>query len=332
MPDTRKIQEIGKSLFVSLPRHWVNQMQLEKGDKITLILQQDGLLSLRPEEKEEKPRQIDFLINNESKQSLRRRITGAYVDGFDIIQLRTKNRFSNGQYDNIREIVEELFGLEVVNLGVNVVTVECLLKPVLPIERTIDRIHNIVRTMFDEITTAFEKQDVTIAKGISRGIRDIRRLSLVIYRALRSMILYPILATQEKMSLIDSVDYLHVLHRITSTAYNLKNSSEGILAMELTSFPKSISISLSKAFSHMGRLYEDAVHALISKNVVLADAVLDSESDYERLWDLCYKAHENSEISGLAFAYSHRIIDGLTQIRQYVAEIAEIAIDRAEVK
>ena len=328
--DIRKVQEIGKSLFISLPKHWVNQMQLEKGDRITLLLQQNGLLSICPEEKEEKPRQIDLEINNESAKSLRRRITGAYVDGFDVIQLRTKNRFSNEQYDIIREIVEELFGLEIVNLGVNVVTVECLLKPVLPIERTIDRIHNIVRAMFDEIIAALEKHDIDIARGVPRRIHDIRRLSLVIYRALRSMILYPMLAAREKMSSIDSVDYLHVLHRITSTANNLKNSSESIINIEPQALPKHISKSISKSFNLTQRLYEDAVHALISKNIVLADVVLDSEPDYEKLWNLCYEAHENSEMSGLAFSYSHRIIDCLKQIRQSVAEIAEIAIDRAE--
>ena len=115
MPETRKIQEIGKSLYISLPRDWTKQMQLKRGDRVTLIPQQDGSISVYPEVKKEDPKNITLEINQESEQSLRRRITGAYVDGFDIIQLRTENRFTDEQHNIIREIAEELFGLEIVN-------------------------------------------------------------------------------------------------------------------------------------------------------------------------------------------------------------------------
>ncbi|MCK4475076.1 phosphate uptake regulator PhoU, partial [Candidatus Bathyarchaeota archaeon] len=225
MPETRKIQEIGKSLYVSLPRDWTRQMQLKRGDVVTLIPQQDGSISVYPEVKEEEPRQIILDTDEESEQSLRRRITGAYVDGFDIIQLRAENRFTDKQQDTIRKITEDLFGLEVVDAASNVVTIECLLKPTLPIEKTIHRINNIVKSMFDETVSALKEQDITLAKGVPRRIRDINRLSFVIYRALRSLILSPRLAERGEMSLIDSVDYLRVLHRITGTAYSIKNTS-----------------------------------------------------------------------------------------------------------
>lgn len=330
MSETRKIQEIGKSLYVSLPKDWAEQMQLKRGDIVTLIPQQDGSISVYPEEKEEDFKQIDLEINEESEQSLRRRITGAYVDGFDIIQLRTKDRFNDKHHDVIREITEELFGLEVVHSGSNIVTIECLLKPNLPIEKTIDRILNITKAMFDETISALKEHDINLARGVSRRIRDIKRLSLVIYRALRSMILFPTLAAREKMSLVDSVDYLHVLYRITGTAYNIKKSSESIVNMGTQKLPMSVSKRLSETSDLTRKLYEEAIQALISNDIVLADHVLDVEPDYNELWNLCLKASQNSQITSLTFSYVHRIIDNLTQIQQYAAEIAEIAIDRAE--
>lgn len=305
-------------------------MQLKRGDIVTLIPQQDGSISVYPEEKEEDFKQIDLEINEESEQSLRRRITGAYVDGFDIIQLRTKDRFNDKHHDVIREITEELFGLEVVHSGSNIVTIECLLKPNLPIEKTIDRILNITKAMFDETISALKEHDINLARGVSRRIRDIKRLSLVIYRALRSMILFPTLAAREKMSLVDSVDYLHVLYRITGTAYNIKKSSESIVNMGTQKLPMSVSKRLSETSDLTRKLYEEAIQALISNDIVLADHVLDVEPDYNELWNLCLKASQNSQITSLTFSYVHRIIDNLTQIQQYAAEIAEIAIDRAE--
>lgn len=330
MSKTRKIQEIGKSLYVSLPKEWANQMQLKRGDLITLIPQQNGSISVYPEEKEEKPRQIDLDINEESEQSLRRRITGAYVDGFDIIQLKTKNRFTDEQHDKIRDIAEELFGLEVVHAGSNAVTIECLLKPILPIEKTIDRIHNIIGSMFAETILALEKQDIKLAGRVPREVKDIKKLSVVIYRALRSSILYPTLGSKGKISLIDSVDFLHVLYRMTGIAYNIKTSSESIVKMNAQAFPTSISTPLSEVFKLTQILYEKAIQALISKDIKIADYVLDARPDFEKLWTLCLKANKNAEISSVAFSYAHRIIDSLTQTGQYVSEIAEIAIDRAE--
>lgn len=305
-------------------------MQLKRGDIVTLIPQQDGSISVYPEEKEEEFKQIVLEINEESEQSLRRRITGAYVDGFDIIQLRTKDRFNGKHHDIIREITEELFGLEVVHSSSNIVTIECLLKPNLPIEKTIDRILNITKAMFEETISALKEHDINLARGVGRRIRDIKRLSLVIYRALRSMILYPTLAAREKMSLVDSVDYLHVLHRITGTAYNIKKSSESIVNMGTQTLPMSVSKRLSETSDLTRKLYEEAIQALMSNDIVLADHVLDVEPDYDELWNLCLKASQNSQITSLTFSYVHRIIDNLTQIQQYAAEIAEIAIDRAE--
>lgn len=330
MPQTRRVQEIGKSLYISLPKTWTNQMQLKRGDTITLFPQQDGSISVYPEEKKQEPRQIELNINVESEQSIKRRITGAYVDGFDIIQLRTKNRFTDEQQDRIRGATEELFGLEVVHAGLNTVTIECLLKPTLPIERTIDRIHNIIKSMFEETTSALQKRDTRLAESVPRKVSDIKRLSTVIYRALRSLILYPTLALPERISLIDSVDFLHVLHRMTGTANNIRISSESIVRMALETLPQSILRPLSEVFGLTQTMYEKAIQALISKDILLADHVLDTNPDYGKLWQLCLTANENTEISGLVFSHAQRVIDSLTQIHQYTAEIAEIAIDRAE--
>jgi phosphate uptake regulator len=171
---------------------------------------------------------------------------------------------------------------------------------------------------------------IKLAEGVSRKVRDIKKLSTVIYRALRSLILYPTLASRAKMSLIDSVDFLHVLHRMTGTVHGIKISSESIVEIGTETLPQSISKPLSEIFGLTLTLYEKAIQALISKDILLADHVLDTEPDYEKLWQLCLRANENTEISSLVFSHAHRIIDSLTQIYQYTCEIAEIAIDRAE--
>ena len=48
------------------------------------------------------------ILLNESMRSIKRKITGAYVDGFDVIKLRSVGKFSDDQEDAIRELISPL--------------------------------------------------------------------------------------------------------------------------------------------------------------------------------------------------------------------------------
>lgn len=328
MPETRKLQEIGKTLYVSLPKRWTRKMQLKRGDAVTLIQQSDGSVIIYPEFKEESSMQIILVDAKESRQSLRRRITGAYVDGFDIIQLKAKEKLTEEQHNIVREITEDLFGLEVIEIASNLVTIQCLLTKTLPIERTVQRIHNIIKSMFSETISALKEREINLARGVAKRMRDVERLSLVTHRLLRSQILHPTERSRE-MSPIDQVDYLRALHGITEIAESVKKIAESVVLSEQAP-PRSISEPMRETCAHVRNLYDWSIQALTSKDVSLANRVLDGKPGFENLWEFCVRAEENSEISSLTFSHAHRIIDNLKQVYAYAVEIAEIAIDRAE--
>ena len=117
MTYTRKLQKIGESLFVSLPKVWTKKTKLNRGDTVTIVENPDGSVTLYPEVKESILKQTTLVVESgESIRSLRRRVTGAYVDGFDLIRLEAKGKFPDDQQDAIREIMVDLFGLEIVEL------------------------------------------------------------------------------------------------------------------------------------------------------------------------------------------------------------------------
>ncbi len=45
---TRKIQLIHGTAFVSLPKAWVRNYRVQKGDSVTLNLREDGTLEISP--------------------------------------------------------------------------------------------------------------------------------------------------------------------------------------------------------------------------------------------------------------------------------------------
>lgn len=331
MSETRKLQRLGTSLYVSLPKRWTNRMQLKRGDKVTLIPQPDDSMHIYPTAKQEKMREIILKINlKDSRQFLKRAITAAYVDGFDIIKLRAEERLTEEHHDTIREIIDHLFGLELIEVTGNTITIQCLLKQDLPIEKTIQRIHNIILSIFSETVSALKETNVSPVKGLTRRMHDIKRLSLVTHRLLRSLIIFPRSAEQKEVSLIDCVDYLRILHIITEIADNVNKISESAMALGEQALPKSILEPLCKTCIPLQELYDQSIRALLSKDISLANRVLDSRLNLENLWKLCIEADEKSEASSLALSYAYLLIDNLKQIQQYAVEIAEIAIDRAE--
>lgn len=334
MSETRKLQRIGKTLYVSLPKPWTNIMQLKQGDKIRLIPRPDDSISLYPAATRERVREIILAIDAKASiQSLKREIVAAYMDGFDIIKLKTDERIAEVQQDAIREIVNNLFGLEIIEISRDAITIQCLLKRNLSIDKTIQRIHNVISSMFGETVYALKEQNADLISGLPRRMQDIRRLSLVTNRLLRSLLLFPTPQNQMGISLIDCVDYLKILHIISEIACDVKKISESVMALSNQELPKLILEPLYQVCTTIKHTFDNSVQTLLSKDVHLANQILDRmptiELNLEELWKICREA-DKSKISSLVLSHIYLFTYCLKRIYQYSGDIAEITIDRAE--
>lgn len=332
MSETRRLQRIGgNTLYVSLPKYWTKRMKLQQGDSVTLTSRPDGSIAVYPAIKPHKSKEIFLKINpKDPNQFLRRGIIAAYVDGFDVIKLEAKDRFTEKQQNVIRETIDHLFASELIEVTGNSITIQCLLRETLPIEKNLRRIHNILLAMFRETIFALKKEDLSLVEGLTRRKHDIERLSLVTIRSLRSVVLFPEPIEQIELSLIDCVDYLQILHIISEITENVYKILENVMALNKKALPKHILGPLCEACIRVQALYDRSIQALLSKDVLEANDILDSESNIESLWHICKKANEKSQIGSLTLAHVYLLIDNVKQIQQYSSEIAEIAIDRTE--
>jgi len=330
LSETRKIQKIGNTLYVSIPKSWANQLQLKHGEKVTLVTK-DGSISIYPKTEDTRPREITLSLSSKhSGQSIKRGIIAAYLDGFDTIELETKTTFTEDQQDVIRETINNLFGLEVIEVTGDTMMIVCLLKQMMPVNKTINRIHNVIMSMFNETISSLEKQNVDLLKGLTKRTQDIKRLFLVTNRLLRSIILFPQPSQTEEITLIDCVDYLQILHTTAEITENLKKIAENTIPLIDDPLPKSITKLLIETSTGIKELYNDSIQALLCKDIPLANNILDTSFNLANLWSLCLKANEKSEISSLALTNIRLVIDSLEHIQQHTHEIANISIDRAE--
>jgi phosphate uptake regulator len=331
MSETRKIQKIGNTLYISIPKSWANQLLLRQGEKVTLVTQKDGSISIYPKTEDVRPREITLAVDSDdSTQSLKRGIIAAYLDGFDTIELKTESSFTENQQESVREITNSLFGLEIIEVTNNTMAIECLLKQKMPIDKTINRIHNVIMSMFGETVSALETKNVNLLKGLTRRTDDFKRLSLVTNRLLRSIILFPRPSQTEEISLIDCVDYMQILHITAEITGNLKKFADCIMPIIDNQLPQSIMKIVIEIGKNIKKLYSDSIQALLTKDVLLANDILDTFFSPTNLWELCLKVHEKSQVSSLALANIRVVIDSLEQIQQHTHEIANISIDRAE--
>ena len=331
MSETRKIQKIGNTLYISIPKSWTNQLNLKHGEKVTLLTQQDGSISIYPKSENNQRREITLKVTGKSsRQSLKRGIIAAYLDGFDTIELKTETAFTEEQHSSIRETINSLFGLELIEVTSNTMMIVCLLKQTMPVNKAITRIHNVIMSMFGETISAMETQNIDTLKSLTRRTQDIKRLLLVTNRLLRSTILFPRLSENNDITLIDCVDYLQILHITSEMTENLNKIAENVNSLVDHQLPQSIIKLLVDISSDIQKLYDSSIKAILSKDIQLANNVLDATFNLETLWNLCIESNKRTEISSLALANIRLIIYHLEQIQQHMHEIANISIDRAE--
>lgn len=309
-------------------------MKLKQGDKVNLIPQVDDSLCICSTNPKEKPREINLKIKDKTSfHSLRREIVAAYVDGFDLIKLEAEEKITEEQQDNIRDITNHLFGLEIIEISGNAITIQCLLKRTMEIDKTIQRIHKVISSMFKEIVFALREQKTDLNSGLSRRMGDIRRLSLVTNRLLRSFFLFPTPEDQEKLSLIDCVDYLQILHIISEIACNVNKISKSILEINKQDLSKKVLEPVYQVCLTIQRSFDNSVEAILKKDINLANQILDNlaavELNLEELWNF-FKGVDKTKMSINILSHAYLLVDCLKRINNHSSEISEIAIDRAE--
>ena len=94
--DTRKLQVTGGSTYIiSLPKRWVTQNGLEKGNPLVVRQEEDGTLAVLPPELGKSEKAEEALIKvalGESSEALIRKTVATYLLGYNIIHIKAKDQ------------------------------------------------------------------------------------------------------------------------------------------------------------------------------------------------------------------------------------------------
>ena len=87
--EIRKIQVIGGTYVVSLPKKWAKGHSLKRGSKVTIEIGREGAIVIYPFEKKETKKEIDITYPVPNPRELYNEMTAAYLLGFNTIRIRT---------------------------------------------------------------------------------------------------------------------------------------------------------------------------------------------------------------------------------------------------
>ena len=84
---TRRLQKIGSSILVSLPKQWVDAHNLGKGLQVQIETAENSL-SITAGEGKKLSKEIEIEYPLPTEENIAANITGAYLLGYDIIKIK----------------------------------------------------------------------------------------------------------------------------------------------------------------------------------------------------------------------------------------------------
>lgn len=139
----RKLQEIGKSLLVTVPKNWADVLKLKKGSTVRMTITNQGALLIAPEftaKSEKKNASILFDASGE------RRFFREYFDGAEKITLNIRGRTREDAHSFLRTFMN----VQVIEDGKEKIVVKCFPINELSIEECCARMHFLSLALFDD--------------------------------------------------------------------------------------------------------------------------------------------------------------------------------------
>jgi phosphate uptake regulator len=224
---TRILQQIGSSILISLPNDWIKKNSLGKGNSLTIETNIDNTVSIYNNYQDEVIK-IEFEYGNDdsNQQSkkeiaeqveikdklikiLLNKIFGAYLLGYNMINIHSKNQISFEDSETLKRATRKLIGLEIVDENSYNIHLQFLIDAkTLNIEKILSMMNSIITGMFKEtIRSLSEGFGRDLKKKIDSRDDEIDRQYFLLVRVIRTAIMNKKLASNLNLSNIDMLDY-----------------------------------------------------------------------------------------------------------------------------
>lgn len=186
--EVRKIQNTASgSFFITLPKSWVIDMEIEKGEELKISREEDGSLRLNPLKNQAKY-YYEFVIEIEDYPEanlLERCINSCYIQGADVISILSKKTITMHKKNIIKKTTSNLIGTEISEEFSDKITIRILIDPIkFPLHDLIKRIYTLISSMHLDAMKSFQERDEILARDVVNRGKEVDKLFFLMLRQL----------------------------------------------------------------------------------------------------------------------------------------------------
>ena len=314
----RRLQRIGSSILVSLPKEWIDANNLDKGIQVEIETGHDSVsISVNKETRPTKELVISYPLPKE--ENIVANITGAYLLGFDIIEINSKSIIPGKDREEIRNSMRRLVGMEIIEEDASHINMQFLLDATtLNPSKILKRMSSIALGMYDDVLNGLISSDKSILQTLSKRDVEVNRQYFLLVRLIRSALVDKRLSQAFNLENIDVLDY-----RVAANI--LENVGDSIV--EISNFI--FNFSLSKEFSKkiydvvkdFNKLAEKSIDAFTKPDRLLAIEAISMHKQYEKKLSLLRTTLGNKKQIPLDFL---DLVYMFERIAQSWADVADL--------
>jgi phosphate uptake regulator len=313
---TRKVQGIGSSLLVSLPKQWAYKHGIKKGSILFLEVLDDDTLKMYPTLEAKESREVTISYPLPYYEHIADKITGAYLLGYDVIRVKSSRAITYEEREMIKNAIERLVSLEIVDEDATNIVAQFLLDTTtLEPEKILYRMSAIVSGMYRDVIVALENRDKAILKTIARRDDEVDRQYFLLVRLLRSA-LRDGLTERMGLSSIEVLDYRIAAHLLENAGDSVVELARAIDAINLESYSSNDNyLTLIKIAKSIDAIQDLSVKTFIGKN---RSGSLEVIAMYKRLIEQVNSCKHNLDASMLNILY---LIDKFSRVWIDIADL-----------
>ena len=264
---TRRLQRIGSSILVSLPKEWIDANKLDKSAQVEIETTQNNL-SIRTQQSKRPSKEIEIAYPLPKGESIVPNITGAYLLGYDIIKIIGKSPISVTDRESVRGSMRRLVGMEIVDEDATNISVQFLLDETsINPQKILKRMSSIALGMFSDVVLSLESGDKTNLETIANRDAEINRQYFLLVRLIRSTIMDTRLAGIFNLENIDILDYRIAANTLEIAGDTVVELSQLLLKSDLS---KSERKKIHDFAKDMEEIQTKSIDSFISNDRVLA--------------------------------------------------------------
>lgn len=327
--EIRRVQMTGGSSYIiTLPKDWIKKLKIQKNDQIGLITQSDGTLLVTPKiDRETTQKTKEFDVSNITNQNfLLRQLIGAYISGYNSIEIKSSTRMSPAVKMTVRKFTQATIGQEIVEETDTHIIVKDILNPAeMPFDRTIKRMHIIVKGMHEDTMSAIQRNDKSLAEDVLSRDNEIDRLHWLVAR--QHNIILQNVSFAEKMGItieLAATSFLisRIIERIGDHIIKIAKNALNVTDKKVD---EPITEKLEAANYLALDLFNKSITSFLRRDLETANETIDS---VQKLETKCKEINKLALKQKGEFVISlGYIIESIRRVGEYSADISESVIN-----